>query len=175
MDQRTALHTERLVLRPPEPADAGWIAAEISRPEVQRMLTTPPHPYTVADAECWIDENRRLDGNFVIVANGDPVGVVTLKSAAWGRELGYWLATDAWGHGFMTEAARAVLARYFSASGDAVPSGHITDNLASRSVLRKLGFEDQTIESRPCKFRGEDVNVQRMILTREAWETRNGD
>lgn len=170
----TPLETARLVLRPPVPGDAGWIAREIAHPEVHVMLTAVPHPYGVADAEGWIASNRDVPGVFVIEQDGEPLGALTLENTAWGRELGYWLKRDAWGRGVMSEAAGAALGWHFSQSAEGVPSGHIIGNTSSRNVLLKLGFTDTEIVSRHSHFRGRDVEIQRMILTRAEWESRHG-
>ncbi len=166
----TILTTKRLRLRPPAQQDAGWIAAEIAHPEVQRMLTTPPHPYRLQDAHDWLAGPARLPGVF-IVESDRPLGNVTLRSDG---ELGYWLRRDAWGQGVMTEAAAAVLDWHFAASSDAVPSGYIIDNAGSRNVLTKLGFHPTQIATVRCHFRGGDVQIQRMILTAGDWAARPG-
>lgn len=172
MDRRVALRTERLTLRPLVPADAGWITAEIARPEVQRMLPTLPHPYRMQDAEAWLAGRSPWPGNYAITRGGAPLGVVTLMLEHGMPELGYWLAKRAWGRGIATEAARAALARHFAVSRRPVPSGHILDNLASRRVLLKLGFTDVGLIFRFSHFRDHTVVVRRMLLTPPAWEVR---
>jgi RimJ/RimL family protein N-acetyltransferase len=167
------LVTERLTLRPLASGDAGWIARDIARPDVQKMLPTVPHPYSIADARAWL-AGRRREGNFAVVRNGEPVGVVTLALANGAPELGYWLAPSAWGQGFMTEAAGAALAAHFARSARPIPSGHIIDNLASRRVLQKLGFADLGLIFRMSYYRGHTVVVRRMALSRATWEARNG-
>jgi len=165
------IRTARLWLRRAEARDAGWIATEIARPEVQRMLTSPPHPYRLQDAEDWLAGPGRAAGVF-IVESDRPLGVVTLTPDRNGGELGYWLRRDAWGQGVMTEAAGAVLDWHFSGSSDPVPSGHVADNTGSRKVLVKLGFHDTHRIRRHSSFRGADVPVQRMELTAAAWARR---
>ncbi|MCP3970312.1 MAG: GNAT family N-acetyltransferase [Rhodobacteraceae bacterium] len=165
------IETDRLKMRPPRAADAGWMAAEIAQPEVQHMLTSPPHPYRPSHAKEWIAGTIGLGGHFVIETD-EPVGVVTLLRHLPAGELGYWLARDHWGNGYMTEAAGAVLADHFERSADTVPSGHITDNSGSANVLTKLGFREAGNTTVFCHYRGCDVNVQQMQLTARQWANR---
>lgn len=57
-------------------------------------------------------------------------------------EIGFHILSRCWGNGFAMEAARGVMAYAFSAlfvSG--LFAGHHPDNIVSRHVLEKLGFE----------------------------------
>jgi len=58
-------------------------------------------------------------------------------------ELGYWLTPSAWGRGYATEAARAVvdMARH-ALPVRRIEARHHLDNLPSRRVLEKLGFRE---------------------------------
>ena len=60
-------------------------------------------------------------------------------------ELGYWIAEDHWGKGFVTEAVAAMLAWGWQAypEMDRVEAGVYSWNPASTSVLRKLGFAEE--------------------------------
>ncbi len=162
----THLSTARLTLRPPSASDAVWIAREIAHPDVAPKLTSLPHPYTLGDAEVWLDGLGQNNGQYIVEA-GDPIGSVTLKADPDHPELGYWLARGHWGQGYMTEAARAVLAAYFSVRPGPVPSGHVVGNVQSANTLRKLGFENTHIAAQTTP-RGV-VEVQKMTLTRAAW------
>lgn len=162
------LKTARLTLRAPQDDDATWIAAEISRPEVHSMLTSPPHPYGLADAKAWLARSRTCDWQYVIVAD-EPVGIVTLDSPVWGQELGYWLRPSAWGKGYMTEAARAVVGAWFAQGEDTLNSGHLTENAGSAGVLAKLGFRYTGALMRQSGFYGRAVEVQRMQLSKAAF------
>ncbi|HEY7552802.1 MAG TPA: GNAT family N-acetyltransferase, partial [Hyphomicrobiaceae bacterium] len=52
-----------------------------------------------------------------------------------------WLGRAHWGNGYITEAARGLLACAFAAgAGDTVYSGAFADNAASLRVQEKLGF-----------------------------------
>ncbi|WP_209307577.1 GNAT family N-acetyltransferase [Geodermatophilus sp. DF01_2] len=57
-------------------------------------------------------------------------------------ELGYRLRRDAWGHGYPTEGARALLAMAFTEWGvRRVVATTMTVNAASRRVMEKVGLQ----------------------------------
>lgn len=78
--------------------------------------------------------------------NGGFVGWVSLKHAGESPdiEVGYRLRADAWGQGFATELARAMIRRGFDDCGLARIIG-VThpDNAASQRVLLKAGLRDE--------------------------------
>lgn len=152
-----AIRTERLTLRPLRPEDAEPIAAMIAEWEVIRWLTMPPHPYRLEDAEWFV--GRAGPRHWAITEGGPLMGVVSLKP-----DLGYWLGTPFHGQGYMTEAARAVLAWHFAGGGGQVESGHLLGNGPSRAVLLKLGFRDAGVERKWANSHGAEVDVQRMLL-----------
>lgn len=161
--------TARLTLRSPVVSDAEWIAREIARPDVHAWLTSPPKPYNVADAEHWLTEPSTADRSYVIETDTAPVGVVSFPGNKEDGELGYWLAQSAWGNGFMTEAASAVVEAHFRSDKASLRSGYVLTNQRSCGVLTKLGFQDTRIEDVPSQFHGRAVQVQRMELDRTAW------
>ncbi|NQY96278.1 MAG: GNAT family N-acetyltransferase [Henriciella sp.] len=143
------LRTERLVLRPPLPQDAPYIAARIGVRDVAWNLGRAPYPYQLSDAEEWLERVPKgwvEDTAYVLVITEPEAGVIgcvglDLKPMdVW--EIGYWLGQDWWGHGYITEAARAVMDWAETDMGlQQFVSGHFTDNAASGRVLTKLGFE----------------------------------
>ncbi|MEJ6394423.1 GNAT family N-acetyltransferase [Gymnodinialimonas sp. 2305UL16-5] len=173
----TTLRTERLTLRPLHDRDAEWIATEIARPDVHRMLTSPPYPYRLSDAETWLKMASAHPGHYAIVVHDPsgpkPSGVISLHlhetDGEIGGELGYWLAQSQWGNGYMTEAARAVLDQHFAEKDADVPSGYIEDNPASCNVLTKLGFRENGVKRRVCHFRQSEVTIRKMRLTASDW------
>ena len=81
---------------------------------------------------------RRDDGRFV--------GWVSLKPCGDSAdiEVGYRLMHDAWGHGFATELARAMIRRGFGEVGlDRIIGVTHPENLASQRVLVKAGLRDE--------------------------------
>lgn len=160
------LITPRLMMRALATRDAPAIAAALSNYEVIRWLTSPPWPYRLSDAEWFVTSG--MPNIWAITAEDALIGVVGLGGKG---DLGYWLAADHHGQGYMTEAARAVLGWHFKHSDESVTSGHLVKNLTSRNTLLKLGFEDTHTIRTFSEPLGRDVPVQRMVLTDARWQT----
>lgn len=141
--------TDRLELRPYTAQDIPQIHAVLYGDEQARRLTggvsTPEE--THQSIERYI-ERQALDGySFWAVLEretGALVGEAGLKPFEDGGtdvELGYAFGPASWGHGYATEAARAILAEAFGALDlPRVVAVTRDENTASQHVLRKLGF-----------------------------------
>lgn len=143
----TLLKTERLALRPARESDVGRFVEILSPWNVIRMVRLAPYPYTLAHAHAWIashavERDAGTAFRFVVERDGQMIGVCDVDEiAAATGDIGYWFDEAAWGQGFASEAARAVVAFSFDALGlERLTSGHAADNAASGRVLRKLGF-----------------------------------
>ena len=111
------LRTDRLVLSVPDQADADDVVAYANDPDV--IAYTPvPVPYGHAEARHWITEVVRsgwaADTRYEFgIRRADDLrllGTVGLFGFVDGAaEIGYAVHPDGRGHGFVTEAARAVL------------------------------------------------------------------
>ncbi len=147
------LETERLCLRPFALGDA----LEVQRLAGERIIADTtlniPHPYRDGMAEAWISAHPAIfaEGRGVTFAitrqpAGALVGAISLMGMAKGHqaELGYWVASHCWNQGICTEAGMAVLRYAFLESGlIRVHSRHLTRNLASGRVMRKLGMRHE--------------------------------
>ncbi|MEQ9813581.1 MAG: GNAT family N-acetyltransferase [Azospirillaceae bacterium] len=144
---RQRLETPRLALRRHRKDDAAAIAEALQDWEVARWLARLPSPYTKSDALEWIgvatrNWNQGRDYQFVVCdrAAGDLIGHMGLRLEGSGTaEFGYWFARQAWGRGFATEAARAVLDFGFrDLALDRIEALVIPENGRSVRVLEKL-------------------------------------
>ncbi len=141
------LETERLRLVPPELRHLPGYAATLADPDFTQHLELPPMDLNAADRSlaslaghwylrgcgAWIVEDRK---------SGAFIGRVGHNAwEVWPElELGWWIARHAWGHGFATEAARAVLSHTFATMArDRVVSFIRPVNTASLRVAEKLG------------------------------------
>ena len=173
------LEAERLTLRLPGEADAASIERLIGDWDVAQMLGRVPYPYPAGGALDWIAELRPKVAagealNLVLVEKACPeagaIGSVGLDTReGWDQlELGYWLGKPYWGRGYMTEAAKALVDHAFGTMAlDRIGSGHLPENLASRSVLTKLGFRDAGTEQRWSRPRNCETTVTLMMLERQ--------
>ncbi|MGC3988787.1 MAG: GNAT family N-acetyltransferase [Chthoniobacteraceae bacterium] len=129
--------------------DAASLTRNIGSHAVARNLSHVPYPYTLDHAREWIADalSKKVKTSFVIEIDGQVAGGIGLypladETSSHVAELGYWLGTDYWGSGVMTEAVIAFtewgfehlhLVRIFA--------GVHARNPASARVLVKAGFQ----------------------------------
>jgi RimJ/RimL family protein N-acetyltransferase len=170
------LVTKRLTLRPAVALDADDIAAGLSNRKVARNLAAVPYPYFPADALDWINGPASDPDNLVYTIHREKlIGVVSLEGGGPEPQIGYWLAEEAHGHGFMTEAAGALI-RHAAASRSitGVQSLAFIDNPASMRVLKKLGFTTTGLTQTYSRSRGAmvDALTARLDVTAAAGHAR---
>ncbi|ADE86027.1 GNAT family N-acetyltransferase [Rhodobacter capsulatus] len=131
------LATDRLALRPLAAEDEAACVAALSDFEVVRWLAPVPWPYGAGDFRAFLADPVPA-ARWVICRDDAFLGMIGLQG-----QFGYWLARPAWGQGFASEAARAVLAAHFrSAAAEPVRAGYFEGNARSARVLAKLGFRE---------------------------------
>jgi RimJ/RimL family protein N-acetyltransferase len=156
------LSTERLVLRPVTAGDHAALLAHWTQPDVRRFLFDGAAPSAAEVAET-IEESI---GDFA--ARGFGIWLIELGSAAGlvgtatgmdstatglvgtaglrplgdtGLEIFYSLAPGAWGHGYATEAARAVVEYGLGPLGLPEVLAEVDEgNAASVAVVKRLGM-----------------------------------
>ncbi len=147
------LSSARLLLRPRSLADMGAMLAMAGDPEVMQFFRTVPgdDPEGYArdlEARVLRDDGPGL-GYWSLFARADPgayLGWVSLDPVVetGDIQLGYRLVRAAWGHGYVTEASRAVLAYGFDVLGLAEIAAHVhPDNHNSQAVMRRLGMAEE--------------------------------
>jgi RimJ/RimL family protein N-acetyltransferase len=149
----SGLETERLTLRAFTEADVDDLVALESDPAVMRYITGgSPTPRAVIEREIlprFIRAGARHDGYGVWAviekATGEFLGWFSFQPYEGGAPvdiaLGYRLRRSAWGKGYATEGARALIHRGFAACGaQRVFATTYQDNLASRRVMEKAGL-----------------------------------
>ena len=140
------VETPRLLLRPGRSEDAPDLAAAIGDRNVAGQLSNVPWPYSLADAENFI-AGMKGDGlpRFLIFQRDEMrehlVGGCGVTRSEDARKIGYWVAKSAWKQGIATEAVAALLEQLRCLGHKLVYAEHKTDNMASRRVLEKQGFE----------------------------------
>ncbi len=139
------IRTERLFLRPAWPEDSHDLHAAIAHEQVVRNLARLPWPYTLDDAQAFANRSQdRRHPHFLVTlpsARGSRViGGIGLSEEEGGAHLGFWLTPDAWGRGYATEAARAILRLARTLGHREISANHRLDNLSCSRVLRKVGF-----------------------------------
>jgi len=150
VDPQPTLDTARLTLRPFRAADAPEVRRLAGARAIADTALNIPHPYPDGAAEAFISfthaEYEAGEGaTFAVVeqAGGALVGACGLRiNARFAHaEMGYWIAEHAWGRGYATEAAGAVLRYAFTQRGlHRVFAHHLTRNPSSGRVLQKIGM-----------------------------------
>ena len=167
------LETERLVLRAPRFEDAKAVVTLANDRRVAENTARIPHPYRQADADEWITgvAAGACKETVLITLDGAPIGAcgVDMRDAPT-PELGYWLGAQYWGHGFATEAARAVIDNAFEhLEHDALQAGARVSNPASRRVLEKCGFQWTGVGLYRIRAMNSSVPCDRFRLDRGIW------
>ena len=173
------LATERLVLRPPVPADAEQLHRLVNDWSGVRMLSRLPFPYPRTLTDEWIastaEQRERGTGYHLVITGHEDgrdlvIGCVGLRldQTPEVANLGYWVGRRYWGHGVATEAVGRV-ARWALAnlSVRRIEAHVAQDNPASAAVLRRIGLREVGQDRRPFLARGGDHPVFCFEGTRE--------
>lgn len=147
----TTLRTPRLTIRPWTEADRAaffalnldprvgeWLGGPFSEDQVEAMFA---RALAAVAAEDWIWAAERHD-------DGAVIGLMMLRrvtaeghAMAGAVEIGWRFVPEAWGGGYATEAARAVLGFGFAELDEAeIVAFTATTNLRSQAVMTRLGL-----------------------------------
>ncbi len=184
----TSIDTQRLRLRryKPEDLDAYWKLAA-SNYDIVRWLTGPSWPPQKTELELVAEFALNADPAtdtfpFAIEHNGALIGGVDIQKPGDIKEfpelpsIGYWLSTQAQGHGFMLEACVAALHWGYARSNAELFAARVfANNFSSQRVLKRLGFEPVGVCVRFSKPLQQDIENIIMHLPRERFEGLHGD
>jgi len=143
------LETERLLLRPMSREDLDWFAVLRGDAGVMRYIgagraMTREESIERLDryVDCWATHGLGMFG-VRARATAAPIGWGGLQplDGSDETEVGYAFAREAWGLGYATELARAVVGWGFAARGlERIVAVADPENRASRRVMEKLGM-----------------------------------
>jgi ribosomal-protein-alanine N-acetyltransferase len=174
------LETARLRLRPFADADAAALFGLHSNAQVLRYWDAPPwseperaHRFIAACGQmaeegtgARLAVDRGSDGAFV-----GWCGLTRWNPDHRSASLGYCFAEAAWGHGYATEAAAALLEWAYGALDlNRVQAETDTRNLASARVLEKLGFVREGTLREDCVVNGDVSDSWVYGLLRREWQ-----
>src|SRR3954447_5761462 len=173
------LHTARLLLRPFTDADADGLFALHSSADVLRYWDAPPWTERTR-AERFIAVCRQMadegsGARLAVERLSDGVFIGWCGLSRWNPDyrsasLGYCLDDAAWGHGFATEAAHALLQWAFDTLDlNRVQAETDTRNVASARVLEKNGFMREGTLREDCVVNGEKSDSWVFGLIRREW------
>lgn len=138
------------VLREWKKEDAESIAKAANNPNIaQNLRNVFPCPYTLADAEWYVNDCIANEGNRQITRaieiDGKAVGSIGIfiKDDVYEKsgELGYWLSEDYWHQGITSQAAGIICKEAFDKFDiNRIFAEPFDYNAGSRGVLEKAGF-----------------------------------
>ncbi|WP_158088577.1 GNAT family N-acetyltransferase [Thermoactinospora rubra] len=140
------LRTERLLLRPVTAGDHAWLLDHWTAPDVRRFLFDG-NAVSPGEVMATVEDSARAFeadgyGVWLIEESGNPIGTAGLRPLdELGLEVFYSLAPEAWGRGYATEAARAVIEHAFGTLGLPEVLAEVDEgNTASVAVAERLGM-----------------------------------
>jgi RimJ/RimL family protein N-acetyltransferase len=176
------VRTERLHLRPLNDGDVAALVSYHSNPEVNRYL-----PMDLLDAEAILgriergpwsrstleEEGEMLDLGVELISTGELIGDVMLRwvsAADRSGELGYVFHPDHGGHGYATEAGRAVLGLAFDSMGlHRVIARIDARNAASLGVAQRLGMRKEAHLMQSHWYKDSWMDEVDFALLQEEW------
>jgi [ribosomal protein S5]-alanine N-acetyltransferase len=175
------LRTARLRLRPFNDADASALFSLHSNAHVLRYWDSPPW-IEQQRAEQFISACRQIaeagTGTRLAVDRvADDAFIGWCSLTRWNPDyrsasMGYCFDDAAWGHGYATEAARAVLQWAFDTlEMNRVQAETDTRNTASARVLEKLGFVREGTLREDCVVNGDVSDSWVYGLLRREWQS----
>ena len=174
--------TERLHLRRFSAADEDTVLALHSDPEVMAYITggRPASRQAVRTRtlpQFLAYPDSVLGGWAVSARDGGFLGWVSLRPTPDGDpELGYRFHRSAWGAGFATEAARALVGRAFAETGtERVWATTMAVNTPSRRVLERVGLRHVRTyhEHFDDPIPGTEQGEVEYAVTRSEWSARS--
>jgi len=175
------LETTRLVLRQLTVDDSENWFKNLSDDEVAVLIGMEPLE-NVEDSKSiinsFIDRYEKKNGMawaIILKENESFIGTCSyekIDSHNLSGEIGYDLLKKYWGHGFMAEALIAIIDYGFeSLRLNRIEAHTAAINLASRNLLRRLGFFEEGIFRESSFFRGEFRDDCQYSLLRREWNS----
>ena len=174
-----ALETRRLILRKILPQDEDDMYEYSRDPETSKYLLWEPHAsrsYTRAHIRYLQDAYNRasfFDWALIEKESGKMIGTcgfTEIYEREKRAEVGYVIAPQFHRRGFAPEALERVMEYGFETLGLIKLSGRfMEDNEASRKILERFGFSDDTTKSESIYKRGKKQRILTYSLTKEEY------
>jgi [ribosomal protein S5]-alanine N-acetyltransferase len=169
------LETERLFLRKAISGDARAILAVFADPAVTHFHNLSTFT-CIEEALAFIDRQaKRFESGQGIrwgIAQKKDNILIGSCGFSWNQqghsaEIGYELASAFWKQHIMTEALRAILQFGFDTVGlQSVVAEIVLDNIASKNLLKKLGFQSQGALKQHRFWKGQHHDLEQFVLTK---------
>jgi [ribosomal protein S5]-alanine N-acetyltransferase len=178
---QSILETTRLILRPLSLEDAPSLQGMASVREIADTMISIPHPYPDGEAERYIRRQiSELEAghslSFVIERKSEKIfsGIIEIRSIEREHsqaELSFWLVTEVWGQGYMSEALKPLLRFGFeNLDLNRLYAYHMVRNLGSSKVLQKNGFTQEGVLRQRVRKWGVFEDVKIWAILRRDWQ-----
>jgi len=148
------IETERLILREITSDDTHAIFKNFSDPDIAKWFLEQPLT-TIDQATQFIDQfksefkqGKGITWAIVLQENSECIGTCGYGDVEFGArgEIGFDLAKDYWGKGFMSESLIAIIDYGFSVLKLSKVEAHTySNNARAKHLLEKLGFQLNTV------------------------------
>lgn len=180
----TILQTQRLISRPWEPADIEPFVAICADPEVMALMGgVRSLEETEAFVEYAIAKQQTFGTCFpplILKETNELIGMVGLNEVTFEAaftpavEIGWRLARNHWGKGYITEMAAGHLRYGFNDMGcEEIVAFTVPQNTRSRSVMQRLGMtHDPARDFDHPRVGPENADLKRHVLyslNRQGW------
>ncbi len=181
MFAQSILETTRLILRPLSLADAPSLQDVASVREIADTMISIPHPYPDGEAEQYVRRQiSQLEAghslSFAIERKPGGVfsGIIEIRDIEREHsqaELSFWLATEVWGQGYMSESLKPVLRFGFeNLDLNRLYAYHMVRNPGSGKVLQKNGFTQEGVLRQRVQKWGVFEDVKIWAILRRDWQ-----
>jgi [ribosomal protein S5]-alanine N-acetyltransferase len=175
------LETNRLILRPLTLADAPSIQEKASVRAIADTTISIPHPYPHGEAERYItkqldarDTGHSISFGIERKSQNGICGILEIREIEqehFQAELSFWIATELWGQGYMSEALKPVIDFGFrDLALNRLYAYHMTRNPGSGKVLQKNGFVQEGLLRQRTRKWGVFEDVALWALLRQDWQ-----
>ena len=155
------LSGDGFIIRPFQSSDRHSLQSALNDPLVTQRLTNIPQPYTYADAWNWICHSDKLVQenskrvSFAIIIDDQVAGSVSFINfymLQQNVQLSIWVVRKHWGKGIAGKAIKLLLQFGFEKLGlYRVFAFYVEDNIKSKSMLKKLGFQVEGVHRKEWK------------------------
>ena len=137
------LHTDNLVIKKPSEKHLNSLIKELNNWNISKWLIEVPYPYSIDDAKYWVKKTKQDQYSLNIYLKNKLIGGMSLsnqrENSKW--ELGYWIGEEYWGNGYAIEACENLISYFFSNTNNSIIyASHMKDNIKSKKIIIKLGF-----------------------------------
>lgn len=159
--KKALIETERLTIKPYALEDVYGLVDLLINPEISKTFMVPKFEsleqveklakklivFSQEDDTKHLEYGIYLDGKLIGFVND--CGIEDEKI-----EIGYVIHPDYQGHGYATEAVRAIICELREMGFRKVTAGFFEENTASRHVMEKCGMQQTTVTDEE-EYRGE--------------------